>query len=51
MYHFYRSPDIIRTIKAVRLPSAGPAQKMNNNKIPRRMMDSKLEGSRKVGES
>jgi hypothetical protein len=24
---------------------------MDNNKIPRRIMDSKLEGSRRVGES
>jgi hypothetical protein len=43
------STDIIRTIKAARLRWAEHPQRMGNNEIPRRIMDSKFEGSRRVG--
>ena len=48
LYYRYRSPDIIRTAEAARFRWAGHLQIIGNNEMPRRTVDSNLEGSRRV---
>jgi len=43
------SPDLIRTITVARFQQARHQQRMGKNEIPRRIINSKPEGSRTVG--
>ena len=44
-----REPDIVRTIKINRLRWLGHVQRMNENRIPKKLMNTKTEGKRSAG--
>ena len=49
LYQLYKSPNIIQTIKIARLRWVGHVRRMNESEIPRKVMEYKILGGRRVG--
>ena len=49
LYNLYQSPDIISSIKISRLRWAGHVKRMADSEIPKKILEYKVEGRRRVG--
>ncbi|CAH2239446.1 jg23877 [Pararge aegeria aegeria] len=49
LYELFKEPNVVRTIKLLRMQWAGHVQRMEGTRAPKRLMEGTLEGRRSRG--